>query len=809
MSKFMKAIAAIMLMVAVVCAAGCKKPSTEKRIIKFAFTSPSVNAVIKEGAKTIEASVPAGTSVIALTPVITVSDKATVYPASGTSRDFTNPVTYTVTAEDGSQAAYTVKVSVSAGSNTFHKVTVSANPIQGGTVTGGDYYQEGQSCTVSATANSGYTFVKWTDNGIQVSTNANYTFTVNGSRNLVANFTSNGGGGGNGGGGTQEGMYVGIVGFNDVLKTKTISLLNSSSQSSFTNFISSLTMDDNTALYYADETALDWLQCATLPSDLFNVSMLTFTDGLDNASLMLNSNYSSQEAYLNAIYSRILNDRVQGKAINAYSIGLRGNNVINEQDFQQKLGKLASNSNNVYLADNMDLVIQRFREIANQLYNEITTVNTNVKIPGGYDDNKTIRLTFDNVSSPDNSTRYIQAVFSRENGKGKLSNINYNGLSSTSGNNIVSNSTDGGSYWYGFSDLKLSNGQLVSDLNNMKLWIYESYGWRKEDEFSPSSYTNTSVTQKSAVAVLVLDCTTSLGATDFNKMKSAATEFITTLNSNSGGGGGGGGGGGSSTPPTGAINGKFSVSSSQKVYFSKGNLQYQGSTQKWQFAANQYNYIGNNNSNIAQNYSGWIDLFGWGTSGWNCGNIYYRPHCSISSSIEYGPPGNYSLTGSYANSDWGQYNAISNGGNVSRQWRTLTKDEWNYVFNMRTTTSGIRYAKAKVSNVNGVILLPDDWSTSFYSLSNTNNSNASFSSNTITATQWATLEQHDAVFLPAAGYRYGTSVNYVGSYGRYWSASSYSSGGAYSMDFSNSYLNASYSNGRDAGQSVRLVCPAN
>ena len=69
-----------------------------------------------------------------------------------------------------------------------YNITVSANPTNGGTVTGGGSYQQGQSCTVHATANSGFTFTNWTENGNVVSTQANYTFTVNGNRTLVANF---------------------------------------------------------------------------------------------------------------------------------------------------------------------------------------------------------------------------------------------------------------------------------------------------------------------------------------------------------------------------------------------------------------------------------------------------------------------------------------------------------------------------------------------------------------------------------------------------------------------------------------------
>ena len=71
-----------------------------------------------------------------------------------------------------------------------YTVSVSANPTNGGTVSGGGTYQQGQQCTVHATANTGYTFTNWTENGNVVSTNANYSFTVTSNRTLVANFTA-------------------------------------------------------------------------------------------------------------------------------------------------------------------------------------------------------------------------------------------------------------------------------------------------------------------------------------------------------------------------------------------------------------------------------------------------------------------------------------------------------------------------------------------------------------------------------------------------------------------------------------------
>ena len=75
-----------------------------------------------------------------------------------------------------------------------YTISVSANPSNGGTVTGGGTYQQGQNCTVTATAASGYTFNNWTENGSAVSTNASYSFTVNGNRTLVANFEATSGG---------------------------------------------------------------------------------------------------------------------------------------------------------------------------------------------------------------------------------------------------------------------------------------------------------------------------------------------------------------------------------------------------------------------------------------------------------------------------------------------------------------------------------------------------------------------------------------------------------------------------------------
>ena len=67
-------------------------------------------------------------------------------------------------------------------------ITATTNPAEGGTVSGTGYYEGGATCTLTATANSGYVFVNWTENGKVVSIDANYVFPAYGDRTLVANF---------------------------------------------------------------------------------------------------------------------------------------------------------------------------------------------------------------------------------------------------------------------------------------------------------------------------------------------------------------------------------------------------------------------------------------------------------------------------------------------------------------------------------------------------------------------------------------------------------------------------------------------
>ena len=270
-----------------------------------------------------------------------------------------------------------------------------------------------------------------------------------------------------------------------------------------------------------------------------------------------------------------------------------------------------------------------------------------------------------------------------------------------------------------------------------------------------------------------------------------------------GGGGGGSSQQGSVTVENGAIKAAFSISDSKQIYFSQGNLQYQASTGTWRFAEHQYDMIGSDNSNISSSCSGWIDLFGWGTSGWYSGANAYQPYSTSTSYSDYYPGGDYTnnLTGSYANADWGVYNKISNGGNVAGMWRTLTFSEWYYLISGRAQASRLM-GQGRVNNVNGLILLPDGWETP--SSVKFTYDPGNYSTNVYSLDEWAVMESYGAVFLPAAGYRYGTDVNNVASYGDYWSSSADGSYDAYCLDFYSDNVSTGR-NFRSRGRAVRLV----
>ena len=235
--------------------------------------------------------------------------------------------------------------------------------------------------------------------------------------------------------------------------------------------------------------------------------------------------------------------------------------------------------------------------------------------------------------------------------------------------------------------------------------------------------------------------------------------------------------------------GVFSVGAGKKVSFSQGNLQYTQSTDTWRFAAHQYDVIGTDNIQDGA-LADRIDLFGWSA------NNTTAPF-GVSTSTNAAD-----YAGDFV--DWG-VNTIS--GDAPDTWRTLTKEEFDYLMNKRLNAAS-RLAIAQVNGVNGMILLPDIWQitdevelkTGLYSTCV-----ADYSVHqSVSEAEWKILENAGAVFLPASGRRSGSKI--IDLYqGIYWT-STINNNSPYNIHFQTDKIRFHWEEDTELyARSVRLV----
>ena len=234
--------------------------------------------------------------------------------------------------------------------------------------------------------------------------------------------------------------------------------------------------------------------------------------------------------------------------------------------------------------------------------------------------------------------------------------------------------------------------------------------------------------------------------------------------------------------------GCFAVSADQYVSFAPGNLQYTYSSRKWSFAENQYDTIGNANTN-GTTLGSVIDMFGWSTSSSAWG---------VSTSSN-----NTDYAGEFL--DWG---ANTIGKDKPNTWRTLTSEEWDYLLNLRPDAANLK-GIAQVAGVNGLVLLSDNWTTpaglTFKSGFVTAYDESAFAAyQTFTAEQWAQMQEAGAVFLPAVGVRNGASIYFFNNYCNYWSATSFGDSYAFYVSATPNEVYVGNAD-RNNGQAVRLV----
>lgn len=231
----------------------------------------------------------------------------------------------------------------------------------------------------------------------------------------------------------------------------------------------------------------------------------------------------------------------------------------------------------------------------------------------------------------------------------------------------------------------------------------------------------------------------------------------------------------------GALTGEFSVSADKKVHFSQGNLYY--GEDCFRFEEHQY------------------DSTPDGEGEWNNNHIshfYWSKDRDVAKAYEYedsGDAGDVFFTNETETTAKASFTVNVNG-KEQTGWRTLSADEWDYLFTTREVNDGMGEGYSYSLNIDycgkkGVVLYPDDYEGSVL----------------VTSTSYSDLNfPKGCVFLPAAGKRDEYDVSSVGDIGKYWSSTACDESEARFVDF---YINdsvyPSQSEFREYGCSVRLV----
>ena len=323
----------------------------------------------------------------------------------------------------------------------------------------------------------------------------------------------------------ENGIYLGITGFNETLYNYPILQLTESSVNGFRNFVDGLTMKNGTLLYYSVDQAINTMQSTELPADISTAAIVTFTDGLDQGSMMKDVPYEDDMTYLDALNHRIMNETVSGQPITAFSIGIRGKDVADIDMFRANLAKLASSPANATEVSSMSEVNAKFQEIAAQLSQSNYIQTISLKMPG-VSNGTLVRFTFDNVNAAGNSKIYIEGKFNLK--ARSLEEVRYVGLTSTSGT-TVKGTVDGIFVNFTFEGVHTDDNVLIkSEFTDEWTYITSNSSWQINSEFDKTENSDIVTARSSAVIMLVLDCSSSL-AEDFVKAQNNTKDFISTL----------------------------------------------------------------------------------------------------------------------------------------------------------------------------------------------------------------------------------------------------------------------------------------
>lgn len=326
----------------------------------------------------------------------------------------------------------------------------------------------------------------------------------------------------------DNGVFMGIIGFNESLTTKPISILNQQTKEDFTSFVDNLQMGNATLLYYAVDQAIDKMKAQSFPDNLSNAVLITFTDGLDQGSLAMKPEHRTSRGYAAYLADKIAETKIQKRPLEAYAIGLKSNDVYDDELFLYNLQSLATSEGNISPVNNIAEMQQKLTSLFENLNRQTSQRIVQIKVPMMSHGDK-YRFTLDHTSDKaENSNVWFEGDFDIDNMS--LENIVYHGMTSTSGNTIRA-TQDGIKLLFTLNDCRTPDGDILDvDQNGIDQWQYISSReiWNHNVENAKAEDIDIQNIKSSVAIMFALDCSTSLGDL-FPMVQSTANSFIRRL----------------------------------------------------------------------------------------------------------------------------------------------------------------------------------------------------------------------------------------------------------------------------------------
>ncbi|MDR2601785.1 MAG: SPOR domain-containing protein [Spirochaetaceae bacterium] len=348
----------------------------------------------------------------------------------------------------------------------------------------------------------------------------------------------------------NEGVYIGLIGFSgkvkEITKDPVLIPLDPAGRQELMdklNVAYTKSSDFGSAPYYAIHTALANLSReqkeGRLPRNVENVTVITFTDGLDVSST--DSSFEplegkdfrpksggSPEEYKNYIISELKTRKIAGKNIDAWTIGVEGKNVKNNWTFTQLIREMSTDSEHYAVLSDIKQLEWNLSSLADVFNIYTSLINVTFTTPS-YPVGTTVRITFDGEVGDPNKARYwIEGDVDWVNGKYVLTNLCSNGVRLGDAENVLGLRTSRGIEYTirlndDFYEANMRQWQLPPDVQNL------SSNWVLIHDFFREKSMDLMRTRKSSIIYLILDCNPSLKNEEINSIRGAVQSFIEKL----------------------------------------------------------------------------------------------------------------------------------------------------------------------------------------------------------------------------------------------------------------------------------------